>query len=310
MHLGNGAITPECAAITLGAAAIGLGAATVAIRRQPPAREKLALAAGLGALLFAAQAVNVPLPTGMSAHLVGGALAAWLLGPGLGAWTMAIVLAIQALALGDGGVMALGANIVNMALVPAGCVAVCQRLQLTKSRSAYAAGALAAAASVPLAALLIVGQTALFRSGAELVGWQAFAARMVVTHCWIGLVEGGLTLAALAALARLDAAVLAARREVAPDANARAIPWACLALALVLAACASFWTSSLPDGFEAAALGSGFSAWLPEGAGALAPLSSLLGEPASLLIATCLAAILTGAAGLVLVPRRSARATI
>ena len=68
MHLGNGALTPECAAITLGAAAVGLGAATVAIRRQPLSREQLALAVGLGSLVFAAQAVNVPVLPGLLAR--------------------------------------------------------------------------------------------------------------------------------------------------------------------------------------------------------------------------------------------------
>jgi len=200
MHLGNGAITPECAAITLGAAALGLGAAAASLRREPLSRQKLALAAGLGALVFAAQAINVPVLPGSSAHLVGGVLLAWVLGPGLGALTMAIILVVQAVVLGDGGMAALGANVLNMALLPAGCVAV-GRLKAAEDRWSYAACGVAAAVSVPLAAALIVVQTALFRSGAELIGWQEFAARMIATHAWIGLTEGGLTLSAVAGLA-------------------------------------------------------------------------------------------------------------
>ncbi len=60
MHLGNDAITPECVALTLGAAGTGLAAAAIGMRREPLSRQKLALAGGLGAAVFAAQAINVP----------------------------------------------------------------------------------------------------------------------------------------------------------------------------------------------------------------------------------------------------------
>src|SRR5207253_6877258 len=113
MHLGNGAITPECAALTYGAAAAGLAAAGGCVFRGKTERdalslEKLQLAAGLGCAVLVAQMINVPVAPGMSAHLVGGVLIAWVLGPALGAWTMAIVLAAQAVFLGDGGIAALG----------------------------------------------------------------------------------------------------------------------------------------------------------------------------------------------------------
>src|SRR5262245_21331456 len=100
MHLGNGAITPECVALTMCGGAAGLAAAALTLRREA-SREKLLLAAGLGSFVFAAQALNFPVWAGISAHLVGGVLLAWTLGPGLGAWTMALVLTVQTLALGD-----------------------------------------------------------------------------------------------------------------------------------------------------------------------------------------------------------------
>src|SRR5436853_2962076 len=117
MHLGNGAITPECVALTYGAAAAGLSAASVAVRRAGLTAAKLEWAAGLGCIVLAAQAVNVPVAPGFSGHLIGGVLLATLRGPALGTWTMAAVLAIQALLLGDGGVAAWGANVINMALL-------------------------------------------------------------------------------------------------------------------------------------------------------------------------------------------------
>lgn len=254
MHLGNDAITPECVALTLGAAGIGLGAAAVSLRREPMSRQKLALAAGLGALVFAAQAINVPVLPGTSAHLVGGVLLAWVLGPSLGCWTMAIILAVQALVLGDGGLAALGANVLNMALLPAGAVAICRQLQLTEGRWTHATAAVIAAASVPLAALLIVGETALFRSGSELAGWQTFAAWMIGTHLWIGLAEGGLTVATLAAFAWLSHSSPATSWKPALVAAAAA---------LVLALATPF-SSAWPDGYEASAQASGLYKLLDE----------------------------------------------
>jgi cobalt/nickel transport system permease protein len=244
MHLGNDAITPECALLTLGAAATGLGFAVVAARREAFGPQRLATAASLGALVFAAQAVNVPILPGSSAHLVGGVLLAWSLGPGLGAIVMALILAIQALALGDGGVMALGANVLNMALLPAGLVAAGRRLKMAEGSSSQIWAGLLAACSVPLAAILIVGQTALFRTGGELDGWSDFAVRMIGVHLLVGLGEGGLTIVLVAVLAGFKVE------------NATWRTWRPVWVSGCLAAClgiASIWSSPLPDTYESSA---------------------------------------------------------
>src|SRR5262245_56360981 len=107
MHLGNGAITPECVALTVGAAGAGLALGGWSLAKSRPTWEKLQLALALGCGVFAAQAINVPIGAGVSGHFVGGVLLAWALGPALGAWTMAAVLLAQALVLGDGGLAAL-----------------------------------------------------------------------------------------------------------------------------------------------------------------------------------------------------------
>jgi cobalt/nickel transport system permease protein len=302
MHLGNGAITPECAAITIGTAAVGLTAAAASLRREPLGRQKLALAAGLGAMVFAAQAINAPVLPGTSAHLVGGVLLAWVLGPGLGAWAMAIVLAVQALVLGDGGLAALGANILNMALVPAGCVVACRRVSARAGSWSHATCAMAAAGSVPLAALLIVGQTALFRTGADLAGWQDFAVNMLATHAWIGLLEGGLTLAAVAAIAWLG------------QESWKAVGGT-FAAGLALALVALPWSSAWPDGYEAAASSAGLEAWLAAGSSAVAQVQSAfvttiqsagLGEQGCLLAALVLVGALIVGFGFAVTPRQAA----
>jgi cobalt/nickel transport system permease protein len=241
MHLGNGAITPECVALTYTAAAAGLAASAVGIRRVGLTTEKLMLAGGLGCVVFAAQAINVPILPGTSAHLVGGVLLASLLGPGLGAWTMALVLTIQAVALGDGGFAALGANMLNMALLPSALV------WATRRHTSSTKIGVTAACAVPLAALLIAIETAAFRPAAELTGWTSFASLMLSTHIWIGALEG-------AATALL---VVALQPRVAPRPAWRLSFIAAGLLLIVLLPI----SSALPDGYEAAAQASGMS-WL------------------------------------------------
>jgi cobalt/nickel transport system permease protein len=156
---------------------------------------------------------------------------------------MTLVLTVQALALGDGGIVALGANVLNMALLPAGLVAIGRRGEVVPGRWSLLRPGLLAAVSVPLAAVLIVAQVALFRSG-DLTSWGDFAVRMVGTHLLVGLAEGGLTAMLLVAISgwsdiRLEKLT---RRPVVVS----------LSLAALLGI-ASHWSSPLPDGYEASA---------------------------------------------------------
>ena len=70
----------------------------------------------MGAFVFAAQMINFPVGIGTSAHLLGAALLACTLGPAAASVTMAAILAIQALVFQDGGILALGPNVINMAI--------------------------------------------------------------------------------------------------------------------------------------------------------------------------------------------------
>ena len=78
---------------------------------------KIPLMGVMGAFVFAAQMINFPIPLGTSAHLVGGALMTIVLGPAAAAVVMTAILVIQAFVFQDGGIMALGANVINMALI-------------------------------------------------------------------------------------------------------------------------------------------------------------------------------------------------
>jgi cobalt/nickel transport system permease protein len=256
MHLGNGAITPECAAMTTAAAGTGLTWASLALRRAGIDRGRLASAGALTGAIFAAQMVNVPVLPFSSAHLVGGVLAAWILGPPLGALSMAIVLTMQAILLGDGGVVALGANIINMGLLPAAIVA------LVQSRPQPVTAGLAAALSVVAAAVLIVVEVALTRGASQFSVLPGFALRMVAIHLWIAVPEGLLTVAILTALGGVRAPGKLQLDQLRIG--------ACWGTAVMLLVCFLPFASPMPDGYEAAAELSGLPVLLADDQGVLA----------------------------------------
>jgi cobalt/nickel transport system permease protein len=245
MHLGNGAITPACAVYSAGLAAAGLGTALAALRQQGITGRKALQAAALGALVFGAQMINVPVGPFSSAHLVGGVLLAALLGPGLGVLTMALVLFLQAVLLQDGALSTLGANIINMALIPAVLAAWAQAREKTHTWVLGAAGAVSVMAAVGA----IAAEVGVFRGPAFGPVWAAFTAQMFFNHLWVSLGEAIVTLGVLAAHARW--------REPSSGRLKHAW-WAGAALAGLLLALASPWlASSLPDGYEAALRSSG-----------------------------------------------------
>jgi cobalt/nickel transport system permease protein len=80
--------------------------------------EKLPLVAVLAASIFALQSFNLPVSMGTSGHLVGGALAAIILGsPFAAVFILTLVLIVQAVLFGDGGITTMGANIINMGVI-------------------------------------------------------------------------------------------------------------------------------------------------------------------------------------------------
>jgi len=270
MHLGNGAITTECALLTMGAAATGLTIAAYDLRRRSPSWQQISLAAGMGAFVFAAQAINVQMLPASSAHLVGGVLLAATLGPSLGLWTVAIILSLQALLMGDGGWMALGANILNMGALPAVLVAGSRRWISSIAQPSlvrYATIGALAAIAVPLAAAAIAFETLMFRSLQGLPSWSQFAGHMLFVHLWIGLAEGLLTAGLVYAYERL-----AWPHETASRGWKFAAPLVAISVVLVVAALPV--ASGLPDGYEASAESSGLSSLLAEESSDLASLGN------------------------------------
>lgn len=196
MHIPDGFLDLPQAGLLVVAAAILLG---IAAKRAEGSLERGAgpLVGVMAAGIFAAQMLNWPLPGGTSAHFVGGALVAILLGPHLGALAMASVVTIQAIVFGDGGVLALGANVFNMAIVDVYVGYVVYRLLADRNRAVavFAAGWLGITAAA-LAAAVQLGLSSAFAYDVGTV-----VTIMGVGHLLLGLIEGAITLLVYRAVA-------------------------------------------------------------------------------------------------------------
>lgn len=118
MHIPDGFLSGGVAAI---AALLAVGAVAVALRVAGDQldEDRVPLLGVLAAFIFAVQMLNFPIAGGTSGHLLGATLAAVLLGPWLACIVMSVVLAVQCFAFADGGVTALGANVLNMGVLGA-----------------------------------------------------------------------------------------------------------------------------------------------------------------------------------------------
>jgi cobalt/nickel transport system permease protein len=194
MHVPDGFID---APVSVGAGV--LAAAGVAVCLRGARRElddRTAPLAGLvAAFVFAVQMLNFPVAAGTSGHLLGGALAAILVGPYTGALCVAVVLLVQALLFADGGLTALGVNVVDMSMVTVVVGwfvfrALVKALPYSK-RTVMASAFAAAFVSVPVSALAFVGFYAI--GGTTDVSLAAVASAMVGVHLLIGLGEAVIT---------------------------------------------------------------------------------------------------------------------
>lgn len=194
MHIPDGFISAPVSAAAGVVAVAGIAVCLRGARTQLD--EKTAPLAGLVAVfVFAAQMLNFPVAAGTSGHLLGGALAAILVGPYAGALAVSVVLIVQALVFADGGLSALGLNIINMAFVTVLVAWPVFRLLarvLPKTRPAWTAAAfIAGFLSVPASAIAFTLEYAIGGTGTFSFG--TVLAAMVGTHVLIGVGEGIIT---------------------------------------------------------------------------------------------------------------------
>lgn len=208
MHMADALLSPGIAAAF---GAVSLSAIAYSARKLQNGASNLAPLMGvLGAFVFAAQMINFSLPgTGASGHLAGGLLLSLLLGPVAAFLVMVSILIVQALVFADGGLLALGANIFNLGMLP--CLIL---FPLLKPLLVKPTGQLQARYRVVSAAILmvcagatmVVVQTCL--SGITALPFKAFIALMLPVHLLIGLAEGLVTVAVFEFLQRQFPALL------------------------------------------------------------------------------------------------------
>ena len=164
---------------------------------------KVSLITVLAAGIFVAQMLNWPLPGGTSLHFVGGALAGILLGPLYGAVTMGLVVTIQCLVFHDGGITALGANLLNMAIIDVLIGYLLYKLTINalgeKPSSAFIGGFLGGWLGIVLAGIACgfeIGLSPLFPYGIAIT-----IPVMGFWHFVIGVIEGIITGSVIAYIA-------------------------------------------------------------------------------------------------------------
>jgi cobalt/nickel transport system permease protein len=202
MHMANELLSVPVATGTLAIAAGALGFICRKVR-QVIATEKLALMGILGAFVFAAQMVNFQIPAmpGTSGHMVGAVLLAIILGPHLGTVVISSVVIIQCLIFQDGGLLALGCNIINMGIVPCYLGYFLYKLVTSgqfSSLKSYIGAMLACLLALEAGAILVPIQAAL--SGVLAVPFSTFLITMIGVHFLVGFIEGLITVAVLAYL--------------------------------------------------------------------------------------------------------------
>lgn len=219
MHVPDGFMaTPMCAATGV----VALAGVALAYRRarRELADDGVAMAGLATAFVFAAQMINVPIASGTSGHLMGGALVAVLLGPATAIVCVASVLLVQAVLFADGGLSALGVNVVLMALVGVVVGWVVHRTLVRFLPSTIGAASVAAAVG---AFCSVVASAAVF-SALFLVGGRvavdpaALVVSMLEWHVLIGVLEAAVTgvvvAAVLASRPTLEVRGRSARAEV------------------------------------------------------------------------------------------------
>ena len=209
----------------------------------------------LAAAIFAGQMLNFAVAGGTSGHLMGAAVTTILLGPWAAVLVMTSVVSIQALIFQDGGLLALGANIFNMAVVGVAVAyfsySTVRRLAGEARWGVFAAGFLAAWASVVVASLSVALQLAISGTAPA----NLAVPTMLGVHILIGIGEGLITVGALAFLNATRPDLL---QPTEGRANGSAVVWvAGLLIALALAVLAPL-ASANPDGLEWVAVQGGF----------------------------------------------------
>ncbi|MFH1616271.1 MAG: energy-coupling factor ABC transporter permease [Planctomycetota bacterium] len=252
MHMQNELLSLPVAAGTIAVAAVSLGSLCRKAGKALSSQTRVLMGL-LGAFVFAAQMVNFPLPLmpGTSGHMVGAVLLAIILGPNQAAITLASVVIIQCLVFQDGGLIALGCNIINIAIVPSYVGYYMYRLlqrRRTSPFSEYLSAVFASIAALAAGAVLVPIQAAL--SGVLLIPFHTFLFTMLAVHLLIGLIEGIITASVIAYIRKVRPDILHTSVQTLGPVSSKAFYCMLIISIVIIAAGLSLFASDLPDGLE------------------------------------------------------------
>lgn len=228
------------------------------------AKEKkinLLFASALAAFVFSAQMLNFSIPgTGSSGHFCGGILLSALLGPHAGFIVMSVILILQSFLFADGGILALGCNIFNMAFIPSFIVyPFIYRIiseHLNSKQGIFIAGFISSVVALQLGAFSVVLET--FFSGISQMPFSKFLYFMLPIHLAIGIIEGFIT-GLLLMLFSAKQAFVHENTSAQTKTKFKVKTTVLSACGIIIVAILSSFASENPDGLEWSLAKSGFN---------------------------------------------------
>lgn len=255
MHMADALVAPAVATVAGGAAATLIAVSARKIKNI--SRDDIVPLMGvMGAFVFAAQMINFTIPgTGSSGHIVGGILLAAVLGPWAAFITLSSVLIIQCLVFADGGLMALGCNILNMAATS--CLIAYPLIYKPiagkgeKNWRLVTAAVVSSVFALELGALGVTAETEL--SGITALPTSTFLSFMIPIHLAIGAIEGIATGAVICFIAKYSPDTLqltaTASKHSGNKSKKKILIWTTIAT-VILGGGFTWLASSNPDGLE------------------------------------------------------------
>jgi cobalt/nickel transport system permease protein len=259
MHVPDGFMNVTMSAAT-GVISFGTLWAYIRSAKDLIADKFIALTGMMSALIFVLQMINFPVAAGTSGHLLGGALAVIVLGPRLGLICLSVVVIIQSLLFADGGLSALGVNVLNMAIVTSATSWFIVKYWIKfigkNKTSIVTVSVLAGILSVVFSSIAFTIQYAIGGTISIPVGTVLIA--MVSTHLIIGLGEGIITALIITLLMRVRPDLVYAYDR--SDENTTKVSFYGLFIILILLlSLVTPFASSSPDGLESVAEEFGFT---------------------------------------------------
>ena len=259
MHVPDGFIN---APVSIGTGVISFATLWAYIRsaKSLVADKLIALTGMMSALIFVLQMINFPIAAGTSGHLLGGALAVIVLGPSLGIICISIVVVIQSLLFADGGLSALGINVLNMAIITSLVgwltISLWKKFFGEANISILSGSIVAGILSVVFSSIAFVFEYAL--GGTVSVPLGSVLIAMLSSHLLIGLGEGIITALIVSLLLRVRSDLVYVKTNENKENNKSSFYGLFIFLLLCLTL-ATPYASSSPDGLESVANDFGFS---------------------------------------------------